>query len=124
LTLQAAGDAAERTAIDRALRLAKGNKSLAARTLGISRNGLAAKLESPGIDSGVWTKATHPARRLSRTESLFEQGCSSEEHPARAADDLPRFLSKTVRSFAFSPRSLSRSDTFGSGLSNPFHRCA
>jgi DNA-binding NtrC family response regulator len=50
LTLQAARDAAERTAIDRALRLAKGNKSLAARILGISRNGLAAKLESLGID--------------------------------------------------------------------------
>jgi DNA-binding NtrC family response regulator len=50
LTLQAARDAAERTAIERALRLAKGNKSLAARILGISRNGLAAKLESLGID--------------------------------------------------------------------------
>jgi DNA-binding NtrC family response regulator len=53
LTLQAARDAAERTAIDRALRLAKGNKSLAARILGISRNGLAAKLESLGIDAGA-----------------------------------------------------------------------
>ena len=50
LTLQAARDAAERAAIGRALRLAKGNKSLAARILGISRNGLAAKLESLGID--------------------------------------------------------------------------
>jgi two-component system response regulator HydG len=50
LTLQAARDVAERTAIERALRLAKGNKSLAARILGISRNGLAAKLESLGID--------------------------------------------------------------------------
>jgi DNA-binding NtrC family response regulator len=50
LTLQAARDAAERTAIERALRLAKGNKSLAARILGISRNGLAAKLESLGVD--------------------------------------------------------------------------
>ena len=53
LTLQAARDAAERPAIERALRLAKGNKSLAARTLGISRNGLAAKLASLGIDPGA-----------------------------------------------------------------------
>jgi DNA-binding NtrC family response regulator len=53
LTLQAARDAAERTAIERALRLAKGNKSLAARILGISRNGLAAKLESLGIEAGA-----------------------------------------------------------------------
>ena len=53
LTLQAARDAAERTAVERALRLAKGNKSLAARILGISRNGLAAKLETLGIDPGA-----------------------------------------------------------------------
>jgi DNA-binding NtrC family response regulator len=53
LTLQAARDGAERAAIERALGLAKGNKSLAARILGISRNGLAAKLESLGIDPGA-----------------------------------------------------------------------
>jgi two-component system NtrC family response regulator len=53
LTLQAVREAAERAAIERALRLAKGNKSLAARTLGISRNGLAAKMASLGIDSGA-----------------------------------------------------------------------
>ncbi len=53
MTLQGARDVAERAAIERALRLAKGNKSLAARILGISRNGLAAKLESLGIDPGA-----------------------------------------------------------------------
>ena len=45
LSLKGASDAAERTAIVRALQLTGGNRSKAADLLGISRNGLAAKLK-------------------------------------------------------------------------------
>ncbi|HEV7507935.1 MAG TPA: sigma 54-interacting transcriptional regulator [Thermoanaerobaculia bacterium] len=48
-TLQAQVDAVERTAILRALSAAKGNKSKAARMLGITRNGLALKMDRLSI---------------------------------------------------------------------------
>ncbi len=49
-TLQAQVDAVEREAILRALAAAKGNKSKAARMLGITRNGLALKMDRLKID--------------------------------------------------------------------------
>ena len=42
-------DEAEKKAIEQALEKAKGNKSLAARLLDISRNGLAARMKELGL---------------------------------------------------------------------------
>lgn len=51
LSLKCASEAAERTAIVRALQLTGGNRSKAARLLGISRNGLAAKMKELKIEN-------------------------------------------------------------------------
>ncbi len=49
LDLEARRNAVEKETIERALAAAKGNKSLAARLLRISRNGLAARMRGLGI---------------------------------------------------------------------------